>query len=107
MKKTATLLAVAGIAMGTSMEDIQDNNLILDRIKNGYYDATNWALRNPVLVNKGIEYGVKYGPTVYHGTKSLLGFDEVADNEMYASDDVETDDFLALLEELIKEVNDN
>ena len=28
-------------------DETQDNNLIIDKIKDGYYTATNWALANP------------------------------------------------------------
>ena len=88
MKKTATFVAIAGFTMASNVDDIHDNNFFLNSIKNGYYTATNWALSHPVAMTKGVEYGLKFGPSVYHGTKGFLGFeDQAGDNQMDIVDD--------------------
>jgi len=96
MKKTVTLLALAGLALSSNAEsNSQDEELFAAILAK----AGVWALSHPQQITKGVEIGLKAAPTVIGGAKKAIdwiqhhddGDDEffLQDDEFYAQEDEE------------------
>jgi hypothetical protein len=80
MKKTLIIATAAGLALSSGIEETQDNELIMNSIKNGYYTVSNAILSRPAMIAGGMQM-IQNGmarPTF------LNHFDEAADDEFMA-----------------------
>jgi rRNA processing protein Gar1 len=86
MKKTATLLALTGLALSSNVEgNFQDDELFAQIAAR----AGVWALTHPQQITKGVEVGLRSAPAVIGGVKK--GYDWIrhrddADDEFFAQD---------------------
>jgi hypothetical protein len=91
MKRTATLLAIAGLALSINPENYQDNEEFAPIIAR----AGIWAATHPQQIAKGIEVGIKAAPAVIGGAKK--GIDWVNNHIIHHDDN--DNEFMALSEE--------
>jgi len=79
MKKTATLLAIAGLALSAEVnpETFQDNEEFWPILAR----AGLWAATHPQQIAKGVEVGVKAIPAVVGGTKKVVDWIQHHDDE--------------------------
>ena len=97
MKKTATLLAITGLALSSNVDgNFQDDELFAQIAAR----AGVWALTHPQQITKGVEVGLRSAPAVIGGAKKAYDWvrrhddDEffAQDDELFAEDD---DEFFA------------
>jgi hypothetical protein len=79
MKRTATLLAIAGLALSTEVnpETFQDNEEFAPILAK----AGLWAITHPQQIAKGVEVGIKAVPAVIGGTKKVIDWIQHHDDQ--------------------------
>jgi hypothetical protein len=87
MKRTATLLAITGLALSINPENYQDNEEFAPILAR----AGIWAATHPQQVAKGVEVGIKAAPAVIGGAKKGIDWvnhhilhDDENDDELFA-----------------------
>jgi len=89
MKRTATLLAIAGLALSMSPEAIQQNFQDDEEFAAILARAGLWAATHPQQIAKGVEIGIKAAPTVIGGVKKgidwLKHHDDENDDEFFVA----------------------